>query len=65
MPIVYSNRESLSNFGGDNTLNSLKVNQRTDGWYVPDLRDLQLQRGAKRGCSTLEMMEELKMTGLR
>lgn len=57
MPIVYSNMESLSNFGRNDTLNRLKVNQRIDGWYMYVLRDLQLQRGAKKGCSKLEMTE--------
>lgn len=61
MPIVYSNRESLSNFSEDNTLSILKVNKR----YGPVLRELQLQRGAKRDYSKLEMTEELKMSDLR
>lgn len=61
MPIVYSNRESLSNFSEDNTLSILKVNKR----YGPVLRELQLQTGAKRDYSKLEMTEELKMTDLR
>lgn len=61
VPIVYSNRESLSNFSEDNTLSILKVNKRCG----PVLRELQLQRGAKRDYSKLEMTEELKMSDLR